>query len=401
MDETGESVSQQDFATLIMDALKSAGDQRNARYHDDSFRLLFDQDGESCGVLNLSNLHAEYNKLEADARTQRVSEIVRASLSHLKPIPEEFQDASYDLRPRLWARSTFETMKLRCRLNGDDVPGWPLESVGDNLYLSLVFDLPESVRTLNNQELENWGINYWEAREVAFQNLIEEDFVMTSLGDTLYASNTGDSYDATRLMLSGLVEQLDVEGTAVAMVPNRDTLLITGSESEVGLKMMVELAMSELKQNPRPLIATPLIYLDGQWEDWSFPADHPSHEEFRRSQLGWQQFEYGSQKKLLDSVFEREQIGDFVATFTVISKDQRHQSYCVWGEGVPSCLPKTDLVAFMAADQEGVQAFGTWEQVVQHCGELMDELEFYPPRYRVTHYPSAEQLEQLGGLDLA
>ena len=116
------------------------------------------------------------------------------------------------------------------------------------------------------------------------------------------ASNTGDSYDATRLILTNLIEQLEVEGTPVAMVPNRNTLLVTGSESEVGVKMMVELASRELMENARPLIATALIFRDGQWEDWQVPEDHPSWEDYRRCVLGFQQFEYDNQKKMLDQI---------------------------------------------------------------------------------------------------
>lgn len=394
----GKSVTHTQFAELITDGLKKAGDKRNVVFEEDDFRLVFFEDDQECGVLNLANFHVEFEKLEAEGREKRISEIVRAALSHLKPIPEDYQDASHDLRPRLWARSTFEMMKLRQRLEGGEEPNWPLESIGEHLYLSLVFDLPESVRSLSNEELESWNVSYWEAREVAIKNLSEEDLVVASLGDVLYASNTRDSYDATRMVLEPLIEQLTFEGDPVAMVPNRDTLLMTGSQSEVGLKMMVELAVTELSENPRPLIATPLIYLDGQWQDWEFPSDHPSYEEYRRCLLGWKQFEYDNQKKLLDEINEVHLVEEFVANFTVVSRDDRHVSYCVWSKDIKSSLPQTDLIAFMDGDGQEVAAFGDWNRVLEVCSDLMIEQDVYPPRFRVDEFPSDEMLSTIGSI---
>lgn len=398
MNESENQLERDEFAQRLIEGLSLAGDDREAIYDEVGFQLQFCKAGEDRGALNLSNLFIEFSKLTEELQEQRISEIVRAALSHLKPIPEDFQDASYDLRPRLWSRSTFEMMKLRNRLEGNDEPAWPLEPIGEHLYLSMVFDLPESVRSINSEDIEDWGVSIWEAREVAIKNLAEENFVMVSLGDVLYASNTGDSYDATRLILANLVEQIQVEGQPVAMVPNRDTLLITGSESEVGLKMMIELASKELLENARPLIATMLIFRDGQWEDWQLPEGHPSHEAYRRCVLGFQQFEYQNQKELLDQLNEQELLDEFNAAYTVISKEDRHMSYCVWGQGLVSSLPRTDLVAFMSELGEGVRAFASWEDVVRECGELMSEQDCYPRRYLVREFPSESVLDGFGDL---
>ncbi len=395
LNDSSDEALQSQFAHQIVDGLKNAGDERTITYQAEEFQLQFRNGDSDCGVLNLSNLHAEFSQLDPELHPQRISEIVRAALSHLKPIPDDFQDASYDLRPRLWSRSTFEIMKLKSRLEGNEVASWPLEPIGNHLFLSLVFDLPESVRSLSDSDLKNWDISLWEAREVALKNLAEEDFVIASLGDVLYASNTGDSYDATRLVLTNLLEQLQIEGDPVAMVPNRDTLLITGSESEVGLTMMIEMAAKELQENPRPMLATLLSFRDGQWEDWDLPIDHPSQEQYRRCVLGWRQFEYDNQKQILDAIYEQELNDCFNASFTVISQDDRHLSYSVWAQGIVNSLPKTDLVAFMGQSDSEVKAFATWESVVMHCGELMEEQELYPSRFLVREFPSESVLNQL------
>ncbi len=388
-------ISQSDFADLVAQKLINAGDSRETRFDAEEFQIVFLEDDKECGVLNLGNLYAEFSRLDEEHRDQRISEIARAALSHMKPIPDEFSDASYDLRPRLWARSTFENMRLRNLIDGGPEPNWPIEAIGSHLILSLVYDLPESVRSVNGDELEGWGVSFWEAREAAITNLAQENFMVASLGEALYASNTGDSYDATRLILSALTDQFQIEGDMVAMVPNRDTLLITGDQSELGIKMMVELAARELAENPRPLVAAPLIFRDGNWEDWSVPVDHPSHEQFRRCYLGWLQHEYAAQQELLRELNESKMIEEFVATFTVVNKDEAYSSYSVWGNGVKTSLPKTDEVAFMSEVGGGVEAFAKWERVVQVCGDLIEEQERYPVRYFVSQYPSEEQIKQL------
>ena len=80
-------------------------------------------------------------------------------------------------------------------------------------------------------------------------------------------------------------------------------------------------------------------------------------------------------------MYEQELVDQFNASFTVISQDDRHMSYCVWGKNVLSSLPRTDLVAFVSEFGGGVRAFAKWEEVDRLCGELMTEQECYPQRF--------------------
>ena len=75
-------------------------------------------------------------------------------------------------------------------------------------------------------------------------------------------------------------------GKRVAMVPNRDPLYLTGSEDEVGLAMMAELASQALNE-PYALSGIPLILDEGAWADWMPPEDHPLHRRFRQIEANW------------------------------------------------------------------------------------------------------------------
>ena len=383
------------FAKSFIAALKKAGDTRTSVYEAEEFRLVFSDDGEQLGVLNLGNMFAEYERVDPDDRQQCMSELVRAALSHLKEMPKDYSAASYDIRPRLWARATLEQIRLRAQMNGQAAPDWPLESIGDHLYLSLVYDLPESVRSIANQDLEQWGVTYWEAREVAIQNLEESEFVMASLGDELFASNTGDTYDATRMVLPDLIERLPIDGKPILMVPNRDTLLITGTDSEVGQKMMLEFATQQLEEQPRPMIATPLT-LDAasEWVDWQPSPNNPVFADYKRLQTNWYAAEYNEQKHLLDSLNESQGVDRFVASYSVVEKDGVVSSYCVWSKGVDSLLPQTDTIALMDSP-DGAAASVPFEIIMDKFGSLFLETDYYPKRYYVRDFPTEQQFAEL------
>ena len=387
--------SREKFARLFMDALKAAGDQREMRYETEQFRLLFGEEAE-LGVLNLANLYVEYSRVTRAERKQYLREMVRAALSHLKEMPTEFDDASYDIRPRLWTRATFEQLKLRQRLETGNTIDWPLEPVGDHLYLSLVYDLPESVRSISQEDLEQWGVSFWQAREVAIRNLQETKFVYASVGDELYASNTGDSYDATRLILTELFEDLNVAGQPIAMVPNRDTLLVTGTESEVGQKMMLEFAMHQLSEQPRPMIATPLVLgPDGSWADWKPGKSNPLYRQYLNLEYGWLQVEYEEQRELLIKLHEREKNSDHVAQFFVAEKDDGLESLAVWVKDTCAIMPITDVVIFKDAANPDFELTVRFEEVAAHLSGMMEPVDTYPPRYRVFDFPGQSQLARM------
>lgn len=128
----------------------------------------------------------------------------------------------------------------------------------------LVYDLPESMRSISQEDLDDWDITFYEAMETARQNLAQLDFAFASIGESLYASMTGDNYDASKLLLLDLIRKLEVKGDHIAMVPNRDTLLITGSEDLDGLKMMADLGEKAL-EDLRPMYAIPMRLEGDEW----------------------------------------------------------------------------------------------------------------------------------------
>ncbi len=383
------------FAQQLMSELARAGDTRLAEYDPAEFRLVFrDSSGEQ-GVLNLSNLFAEYTAANKSDRPRCMKAMVRAALSHMKPMPDVFDEAAYDLRPRLWTRSTFEHLRYQSILNDEAGLDWPLEDVGEHLQLSLVYDLPESVRSISMEDLNRWEKTYWEARERAVENLAEVEVVYARLGDDLYVTDTGDTYDGTRLIMLDFIRELEVPGRPLAMVPNRDTLIVTGTESIEGQEQMLAIAAMEMQHKPRPMVGSPLILAaDNQWEDYQVPDVHPLSADYHELRMAWLGAEYEQQREMLARINEKQRNDIFVASYSMLEKDGRRFSYCVWGGEYISWLPETDLVALMETEQSQPRLV-RFAELKERCPHLLRELEYYPRRFEVVDFPQTGVRESL------
>ncbi len=383
------------FAQLLITAMQRAGDPRRAVYDPQDFQLRFFEGEKEVGVASLRNLYDEYCKVPRAVRSHQLKHVVRALLSYHKEMPEEFQDAACDLRPMVRTRSYFDLIRLQQRVEGGEGPNIPCQPIGDHLAASLVYDLPEAMRTISQDSLDEWGVSYYEAMEVARRNLEEMEFRFAGLDDRMYASVTGDNYDASRLLLTDLIRRLKVNGDYIAMVPNRDSLLIAGSDDVEGLAILADLAEKALEE-PRPMSAIPMRLDGDEWVMWMPPPDHPHFEKFRLLEVKSLFSEYSDQKPLLDALHEKQGIDIFVATYSAVEKENGEVfSYCVWSKGVDAYLPKTQKIMFVEEGKDDIVG-GDWDTVQRILGHFMEPVEdLYPPRWRVQEFPTPDELAKL------
>jgi hypothetical protein len=388
------------FAARLMQALRDAGETSQLQYDAAEHRILLLRDRAEPAVVNLDNMYQTYVQQPRAERATYLRSLVRGVLTHQKELPDEFDAARHDLRPKLWARAGLEQERLRSLAGKPNRSlANPLcETIGEHLLLFVAYDWPEATQSLSAEHLEGWDVTFYQAMEVARQDLEEatQGYAQIGEGKHLYAFVSGDSYDAARLTLIDRIRDLDVVGKHVAMVPNRDSLVITGSEDPVGLQMMADVAGKALEEN-YVLSGIALILDEGAWVDWMPPADHPLHRRFRDLELMWIGPLYEEQKKLLDAVHERQGIDIHVGSFSAVQKKTGEQvSYCIWGRGADSLLPVTQKVAFMQEGHKGPIALGDWARVLEIAGDLMELTEHYPRRYRVREFPNATALEAIG-----
>jgi hypothetical protein len=385
--------SPEKFATMLLDRLRQAGDRRQGVYDKDDFRLVFTEDGKQAGILNLRNLYGEFLKSPKNEHKAWWSRAVRAMLSHNIPTPDEFEDARLDLRPIVRTRSYVESLRLQTEIEGETFKEIPYQPVGDHLMACLVYDLPASMMYLNQEQLDQWGVTFYEAMEVARQNLAETECSVAAIGDKLFLPMAGDSYDASRLLLVDRVEAFEVAGQPVALAVNTNNLLIAGSDDDAGLGMMADLA-EKLGDEPRPLCSIPMRLDQGEWCTWLPPAEHPEGKRFKIMQLKYLAGEYEDQRKQLQKLYEVRGIDHFVASFSALEQADRAFSYSVWPP-IPTHLPATDVVFFVSEDPP-VRLRAPWENVVNVVGHMMQLEDRYPTRWFVEEFPTSQDFKAMG-----
>lgn len=391
------------FARELMTALRRAGDRDDIVYDREEFRLVRPK---SKNVTNLATIYAEHCSLPRKDRKAHLRRLAEAFVTAHDELPEDFDEARDQLRPKIWTRAQFANMSLQQRLEDEPPIEIPLYPLGEHLLSTVVYDLPSSMRTLSNNDFDAWNTSYYEALEAARLNLEESTLAWARIGDHVHSAMTGDNYDSSRLLLIDRIREFDVAGDPIAMVPARDSLLITGSEDVEGLKMMLDLSQQALTEDPRPLSGIPLRLSENEWDDWLPPEDHPHHEEFVwLAQMFLGQL-YADQQGLLNAIHEKDGLEIFAASFSAVESPETGQkrSYCVWGEGVDSMLPETQWIMLPTEahlEQDDAPSFGgTWSHVRAVVGDLMQPVpELYPPRWRVREFPSQLQLEQIGTLE--
>jgi hypothetical protein len=389
--------SRERFARLVMAGIRRAGDDRQIHFDEANFCLR--PDGHDVSVMNLSNVYAEYCAADKALRPKLLGNVVRNWFADRRALPELFEDVHPDLLPTIRSRAYFEFAVLQLKLEGGAGFDYPQQILAEHLSIGLVYDLPDSMRTIVGQDLDNWGVTFYEALEAAATNLRQkEDPVFVSPLDGVYISATGDNYDASRLLLTDMVQQFEVRGDPIAMLANRDTLILTGAENAAGLKAMAVRAR-QVMEEPRPIWAVPLRLIDDEWSEWLPPMGHVLYREFATLRLQSLGQQYAEQKELLDAHYLKTGQDLFVGSFSGVLDSQTGEvkSYCVWSEGVQTLLPHTDLVYFFRPDEsdESVVTAVPWNLVEDELGPSLERQELYPPRYLVRSFPSQAQLRRL------
>ena len=254
--------SRDEFARRMMDAIRRAGETRPIRYDPDGFTLVSQK-----GEYHLANAFRAY--CLARDRAKMFRNAVALWFSDMK-LPEKYEDVNPDLLPKVVRRTEYDASVLERNGDGGEAHGTMPWLIADHLAVVAAYDLPECIMTLMPQSLAaEWGVSYEKALRDACVNLLEiSEGPFENPQPGLYVSPWRDNHDASRLVLTNLIRRLDVKGDHVAMVPNRDTLLVTGSADSAGLARMAELAMAAM-DDPYWVSALPVRLTDGGWVRFS------------------------------------------------------------------------------------------------------------------------------------
>ena len=125
-----------------------------------------------------------------------------------------------------------------------DVQG-AYEKYNDQLIIAYAEDKKEYIRYITDDDIKSLSVNKDLLKQTAIKNL---DKLLTSIqrqdDDGVYMVTAGGDYEASIILLDKIFtkELLPVNGDFVITIPNRDMLLVTGSNDKAGIARIREIA---------------------------------------------------------------------------------------------------------------------------------------------------------------
>lgn len=147
--------SKDKFAKMVLAGIRRSGETRKVTYDRDQYRLVVE--GKEGEMAYLGNAYQEYCAVPKDLRPEILRKYVRTWFSRAKEPPACYEDVRPDLLPALRSRSYFELTRLRMKLEGHEMADCPHQILGEHFALGLVYDLPESMRSISQEDLEVAG----------------------------------------------------------------------------------------------------------------------------------------------------------------------------------------------------------------------------------------------------
>lgn len=352
------------------------------------------------GRILLGNWHDHYCQANAEHKKKLISNFV-ATLQPPKE-PSSLDEVGNNLITAVRERAMFAFTDLEGQASGRtkplDVASIPLTKW---FASTLVIDSPHTVAIVTGEQLKKWGVSIEEAAETGVNNLRNSTVPKFVQQEGYFRGTWDDDYDSSRILLPELFAGLPLDGDPVIVIPNRLTLMVTGSRQTDALKAMLAKAEEIVSTIARPQNPAPLVIKNGVIEDFTVPESSSVFHEVRRATCLAPLMYYNEQKELLEKLHEKTGKDIFVAKYTLNQrKDGSYFSYSIWSRNIVTLLPSTDMVALHDSDKpENEQMLGMapLEKVLSIAGDLMLDAGMFPTRYYVSKFPDAEMLKKILG----
>lgn len=382
------NTSEDRFAKQVMKRLREQAWLARIEYDRNQFALTFD------GGIRRVFLHNLYREWSAASPIDKTKELDRAIAFILEPkeVADDFEFAAPLLLPAIRNRCAIVSQWLDPALGMDkDHYGRALKPLCDGLAILVAVDQPTAINLVNQDELAKWGRSFESVLAIAAGNLAKRTASrFERLEGGFYVSCFEDYYDASRLLIPRLFNDLPLRGEPVAVATSRSGIAVAGSEDIDALNAMAVFIESRAEEETRPISNLPLVLRAGEWQP--FDCSHPDLAALDRLRaMQWLQ-DYADQKALLDPHLERTGRDVFVAKLGGIKDRQRIRTWTSWTSEAVSLLPEADVVAMRKDNRSMVRR---WSDMVEHCGPLKLEPGLYPRRYLVETGPDDEAWERL------
>lgn len=402
------------FAELVIAKLAERfldiGEKRSLIYDRSRFAVVCrDADGNPEQVFGLSNAFEEYGMAQGGLRGAVLDRYLDFfSGITAKDVPASFENARSSLLPVVRDRYQVQALQLRFAIeNGiseklDPLSaqfGLPHRVIADHFAVGLGYDLPETMIQISESQLRAWNVSFDRALEVALDNLRSRSrapFIEAVEG--VYLSPFQDSYDAARILLTEMFESLSLNGSPVALMPNHENLIITGSSDRDGLQSVLNVT-EPMAERARAMPALPVVLDKGEWAPYTV-EDAELAERFNVLRISALVRAYTEQRGLVDAWNIRNGRSLSVSPFFATQRKNGTVSSCsIWPDGGPALIPAAESVVFTtapSAESRDIVACGSWRHVVEIVGGRMKKTDYCPELYLVEGFPAATELARIG-----
>ncbi len=251
-----------EFASMVIQTMKQSGFQGSVQYDSDLFTLRF-EDGY---LFLLKNLHIEYREEGVESQSGFLWQRVQGVMAR-GSMPSRFAEARENLVPRIRDEFSAPTFNLFLRSYGEEPVRDCSCIYANGLTIELCWDGPYNIHTIQQRKtMERWGVDWSSAISIAKENLRDfsgKQFSKPHAG--VFPSPYGDNHDASRIVLTEEIMSMKTDGWPVALIPNRDTLLITGEYDNAGLIFAAKEALKLFETRTRRVSGTAYRLEAGHW----------------------------------------------------------------------------------------------------------------------------------------
>lgn len=228
--------------------------------------------GSSDVKLNLSNFYQVYAQEPA-----QLDAVIETVLRAARNYDEARQITSFDsLRERVYPM--LKPISMLAKVRERKLPMLLYRPFLADLIIAYVIDEPASVAYINEQHMERWQIAEHELHEQAMRNLrtrTEQRGNYTVAGEgeqRLVIYNTQDGFDATRLLLSDVLEgwRPQFPGNVVIGVPNRDFLIAFSDADDSVLSAVARQIQLDAAQREHGLTDQLFTLINGEVREYQW-----------------------------------------------------------------------------------------------------------------------------------
>jgi uncharacterized protein YtpQ (UPF0354 family) len=245
-----KDLSERDFIKLYMDSLKKIYPEVSFKIESE-LTIKADFNGNEF-THYLDNSYKEY-QLEKDSLNQVISKYIASSV---ELYTDRGEIKIERIIPLIKPIDYLNDIMQLAQDKGDNEPWIVYEKYNDKLIIVYGEDTEKSIVYFTKKEFAKLNIDKDTLLDLAVKNLnrILPD-IQRHGGNGSFGLAAGGDFETSLILLKSIwtKENFDVDGDFVIAIPNRDLLLITGSNNKQGIERISELVADSYKTGNHPV----------------------------------------------------------------------------------------------------------------------------------------------------